>query len=257
MIAVDLSGADLSYTNLSGVNLGNATLLGANLAGADLTGALIVEADLRMGRLFAAELSGAVLVGTNLVGANLNSARMMGTNLRSARLWRAFIPDQEYMTNTKLVNLEEVDLSSPSPVELERMQHQISGLIAPQRTREELANDIKSLREPKYTTPDSVLNSRWRNLATRWTPQAGRELTDVLSGLACQPNTAPHVAWSMIEALGIEQQVTLGKWPIDIERFAGALDRCADRAQLRPEDTTVLAGMLDFQRAAEKLSPPR
>lgn len=78
---VNLSGADLRWsdlrkTNLSGVNLSAAdlgwtNLSGANLSGANLSGADLTCADLGWTNLSGANLSGADLGGVDLTGANL------------------------------------------------------------------------------------------------------------------------------------------------------------------------------------------
>lgn len=86
LIGVDLSGANLREAKLIGAALRNSLLCGANLSKADLSGADLSRADLREANLSESELCKADLYKVNLSGAKLNKCSLYYTNLLSVKV---------------------------------------------------------------------------------------------------------------------------------------------------------------------------
>ncbi len=129
---VDLSNADLDFTNMSyaefeETNLSGAHLSRANLSrtswiyaivkdalldGADLSQAIIQETNLSNANLSGADLSGVVFEKTDLSGVNLSGANLSGTNL-SITIWNRSIvmfPVEGGTSKAGVRNLTQVQL---------------------------------------------------------------------------------------------------------------------------------------------------
>jgi hypothetical protein len=89
LVAVNITGVNLSGADLSGANLVHAKLSGADLFQANLSRADLIAADLTGATLGDANLSGATLGGANLSGANLSGANLSDTSLDQVDLSRA------------------------------------------------------------------------------------------------------------------------------------------------------------------------
>ena len=88
---INLSRANLCFTNMFRTNLSEANLTGvnlvqANLSEANLTGTNLIKAALQYASLSAANLQNANLSGANLQNANLNRANLQNANLSGANL---------------------------------------------------------------------------------------------------------------------------------------------------------------------------
>ena len=111
--AIDLSGADLVFTNLSGADLSHANLSYANLYNANLRGANLSHADPSNADLRGANLSRADLRGANLCKACLGDANLREANLTGADLGVADLAN----TNLGNADLREADLKGASLIE--------------------------------------------------------------------------------------------------------------------------------------------
>jgi uncharacterized protein YjbI with pentapeptide repeats len=85
LYGIDLSFADLSFTNLYGIDLSFADLHGANLRSANLHQASFYLADLSVADLSFAYLHGADLTAADLSGTNLSGADLSFAYLHGAR----------------------------------------------------------------------------------------------------------------------------------------------------------------------------
>jgi uncharacterized protein YjbI with pentapeptide repeats len=115
-IPVDLSGANLSYTDLnkadlSYTDLNKADLSYTNINEADLSYTNLSEANIRSTNLMGSNLMGANLRKANLTLAHLHRARLYKANLSEADLRRAGFVDAELIdTNLRKANLFDADL---------------------------------------------------------------------------------------------------------------------------------------------------
>jgi len=92
-IDVNLSSADLRYTDLSGADLSGAYLRDADISHAYLRSVNFIGAYLRDANLSNANLSRAYLRSTNLRGVNLSHVDLSGTDLSGAELSGCNITD--------------------------------------------------------------------------------------------------------------------------------------------------------------------
>jgi hypothetical protein len=95
LVQANLSEANLTGTNLIKAALQYASLSGANLQNANLSGANLQNANLKGANLQNANLSGSNLQGSNLSEANLQNANLSETNLQEANLFNAIMPNGE------------------------------------------------------------------------------------------------------------------------------------------------------------------
>jgi uncharacterized protein YjbI with pentapeptide repeats len=97
-----LLNADLSGSNLSGANLSRAEMLGANLFQVDLSSAILART-----KLGGASLQDANLTNADLTEADLGNAGLGGTNLTNATFYRAILAG----ANLTAANLSNADLT--------------------------------------------------------------------------------------------------------------------------------------------------
>jgi uncharacterized protein YjbI with pentapeptide repeats len=106
-LTIDLSHANLFFTQLAGLDLSE-----ANLSGADLMGAHLEGANLSGANLIGANLAGANLQGANLTGANLTASHLGTTQLKEANLTNAILHKAVLVATTLYeANLTNADLT--------------------------------------------------------------------------------------------------------------------------------------------------
>lgn len=105
LLKADFSGANLCEANLFGANLSGANFSEANFYRADLSSAILINADLSGANFFEANLSGADFYRANLSGANLSGANFKA-NLRVAHT--DFLSEADLKDNLSRVGLKAI-----------------------------------------------------------------------------------------------------------------------------------------------------
>jgi len=108
---VDLSGANLSYTDcvlcsFIGATLDGITANNSDLSGSSFENASLINANLATANLSASSMEGTNLESANLQGANLTGVPLAGANLNSANLKGAKIDTSTLTTQFSGVTLE-------------------------------------------------------------------------------------------------------------------------------------------------------
>lgn len=172
MVAIDLTGADLSGLTLPAGDLVQAALSGANLTNATLAGAKMGKAQLCWARFVDANLSGADLTRADLsradlTGASLGGAIFTGANLRGACLlgvcgeplsWSGASIDREMLERSEFSDEDERRLIADGALLDQYDIDSILGTISPPKVSLSRPPHILALFSSEVTTRERYVD---------------------------------------------------------------------------------------------------
>jgi uncharacterized protein YjbI with pentapeptide repeats len=220
-----LQDAVLAFAQLQGANLGNAQLQGAKLSQAQLRGADLVGAQLQGADLGGAQLQGVDLRSAGLQGAYLGSAQLQGADLSVAQLpgvglGNADLSDSNvdetfvFRVDIRGTNLAtaairntKVKLADPSaPLTNADLDNWTAAAteFANEKDKAEILRRFARLKPLQLTEQDGADQAKWSELEERsasFDPDGARyrrRLADRLGNLACDADSAPYIARSLL-----------------------------------------------------------
>jgi uncharacterized protein YjbI with pentapeptide repeats len=198
-----MQGANLDGAQMQGADLREAQMQGASLTAAGMQGADLREAQMQGAQLFLAQMQGAVLLRAQIQGADLEGARMQGADLSRAQAWR--MQARGAVTSEAVLNA--VAFGDEPRCE-ERARHDgscrravtwhqaVEAWLAeiPTGARREAARQrLAVLLEPRDLPQAERAAASWPQTI----PRAPGRVADLLGGLACGGEHAPHMARSV------------------------------------------------------------